>query len=144
YVLAYQFGKFANDVRAHRNGGPVTPELLALTGLVQSRRDAVDQTVYRGLCMPDPPLPGDAFEESSLNSWSLYPSIALRLALAQGVSGFTVLRQRLASDDPALYIDEWEHEVLRSPFLARIGRVQGGMLTFLGKTISVFLIDLVK
>jgi len=144
HVEAYQFGAYAADVRAHRNGGPPTPGIVALTGLVQSRGDAVEHTVYRGLCMPDPPQPGDAFEESSLNSWSLFPGIALRLALAQGVSGFTVLRQRLASDDPALCLDEWEHEVLRPPFQARIGRAQGGMLTFLGKRISVLVIDLVK
>ncbi|NUB44141.1 hypothetical protein GEU84_007090 [Fertoebacter nigrum] len=139
---AYQFGVLAGDIRAHRNGDQMSVALAGLAHLVQTRCDAGGYEVYRGLCLNGPLAAGSVHEERSMNGWSLYPSIALRLAMAQGSANMIVLRQRLPPGSPSLYLDDWEHEVLRPPFVATVERAVVGLVRFLGVSLLVSVVDL--
>lgn len=102
--------------------------------------------ICRGLMLRDGDLEklraGLIFEERSLSSWSLFPSVALRVALSQGQGLVTILRYQLSGETPALYVDDWEYEVLQGPYRRSIDRIRSGAINFLGEHMLVVVIDL--
>lgn len=139
-IEAFQLGAMAIDVREHRDGGPPGADLAALIALVASSRIEMSCFVFRGLAMMAARM-ATPHEERSLNSWSLYPSIAMRTALAQGSASIVILRDRMDPGDAALYLDDFEHEVVRPPLRLTLGPRVADRMVLLGESIEVSMID---
>ncbi|MCB2117010.1 MAG: hypothetical protein KDE00_12105 [Rhodobacteraceae bacterium] len=141
-VEAFQMGALARDVQDHRATNKCSSALADLIAAVRSTRDLPNFVVYRGLLLKSPPEVSTAFRERSLSSWTIFPSIALRLALAQGQGLVTILRYRLSQTDAAFYIDDWEYEVLRPPYVSQVFRIAKGNVNFMGHSCDVVVADL--
>lgn len=117
---AYQLGVFADDLATSRASGAETPALIALRSCVECYTDVTGFTVYRGLSISNSPEMLDRYVEHSISSWTLFSRNALNKAMAAPQGDRILLRYRLKSKDAALYIDNWEEEVLRGRLSDRI------------------------
>ncbi len=137
----YQFGGFMVESADVRSGSVPSDHLMALIALVERFSDATNYMVYRGLGGMDVGEDESSYEESAPNSWSLFPSKALRVAVAHSDEPFVILRQRLKITTPSLYLDDWEDEILCPPQTLRIGPSFEGEVNMLSETFKIRVTD---
>lgn len=140
-IETFRFGGFARIIERHRAKGVVHPDLKDLIELVSSVNDVENYHVFRGMSSIKVPKIGSTHTEQSLNSWSIYPSIALRIAFAVGEEPFVILRRRMEPHARGLYLDEFEEEVLCPPGRFKIGQHISDTVNFLGDEITVTMVD---
>jgi hypothetical protein len=141
-IELYQLNGLAKDIFAHRAGLPCSGGLQSLIALTAAHRDAGRFPLYRGIAMDTVPKVGEVHTEASISGWSLYPKVALGLARLQTPPHHAILIDRCGEDDAALYIDEWEHELIRPPFARAITAVEGGDVRVYGVYESIHLVTL--
>ncbi len=119
---AYQFGVYGGIFRDYRNFGLWNDSISKIDAIIHRFRDASGFVVYRGLVlerglffasanlltkMPHDPAP---------SSWSFHSRTALNIAFAQlhnSADIVVLLRSRVNTTSHSLYLDDFEHEVLR-------------------------------
>jgi hypothetical protein len=143
-VELFQTGAFIDDIRANRAGDPATEPLLRILHLIDSSCDMPGFMVYRGLMLEENLRTGDIFAETSISSWTVFPSIAMRIALGYGHGMVTILRYRLLPEDPSFYVDDWEYEVRRGPYVHRMGAIVVGSVNYMNRIIEIRVVDLVQ
>lgn len=133
-IEAYQRGEMAQSMRISREGGPLDAWLGRLHSIVAASRDCTGLFAYRGLATGEPFRRGQTFIDPVASAWSLHPVVAYRFGLAALGSrrtglGITILRSRLDGRSGALFVGDFEVEVLREAGLRlRVGDVHAGKL----------------
>lgn len=118
-------------------------DFLAFESLVETGRIEGRTTAFRGLATVGVDV--GLLNDPAPSCWSLYPSVALRLGLANTPASdepaVTILRETLPAGARGLYVGGFEAELMRpaSLNLRAMERVHGSF-DLLGMTIDVTLI----
>lgn len=83
-------------------------------------------------------------EEPTINSWSLFPGVALAIARAHGSGECVIVRDRLAPGSAAFYVDDYEHEVLRPALSVETRCVARSLVNLQGDSVMVSVCDVEK
>lgn len=142
---AYQAGLLGRDARLRREGQTAVSEMYRdFAALVGRSSVGYPLVCYRALSFVDIPTGADELiVERALSSWSLYPSVALRTGLVTGAaSPVALIACRLLPNEPSLYLDEFEHEVVRTEQL-RMRELDSvtGQVYFMGEDIDIVLLS---
>ena len=142
---AYQAGLLGRDARLRREGQTAVSEMYRdFAALVGRSSVGYPLVCYRALSFVDIPTGADELiVERALSSWSLYPSVALRTGLVTGAaSPVALIACRLLPNEPSLYLDEFEHEVVRTEQL-RMRELDSvtGQVYFMGEHIDIVLLS---
>lgn len=140
-IQEFQFSGLSQAIRVQRESGECSTQVADLTRFVKVKFDGQNYVAYRGLGAEEIPSSAASRNESSLNSWSLYPSKALRIALAHAGQPYSILRLRMTQKLPCLYLDSFEDEFLCPPMKLSLGRRYKGEINFLGEKLELCVID---
>lgn len=141
-VQQYQFAAFAKDVAAHRDGARPSRALLQLMTLCQTAEGVAPYHVYRGVRDFDSPQVGARRSDRSVSSWTLRQHVALNIAMAQPRGNIWIMRYKVPTGEPGLYLDGWEDEVLRPPYSSTISGYRAGQLRLGASQYALYVVDL--
>jgi len=142
-IEAFQLGALSGDIASHRGGEQPSAEIRGLIDLISGFNDLSNYFVYRALAIDDPCTFQDPYCERSLNSWSLSPNCALNVALSQSRGPFIIMRRQLQHEDSALFIDDWEYEVLCPPTEFELGYAHRGIVGLYRDSVDLSVVDCV-
>ena len=154
-LLAHRFGAYGAELARLRRGEPVSdPGFAAFEAFLDTNCEPLNIWAYRGLAALDVAALENCdgtclHHEPAPSSWSVYPSVALRIALSHLPAEVQdphiwIVRCRLLPTNKAFYIGGDEFEILRPrPLTLQILSVLSENVNFLSARIRVSLADAV-